>query len=63
MATLTESPKLQVTLQSIAHLQTAWLPPNIYIPLYDLHSLLIDIPTFNEPRSVDNVQGESCPGA
>jgi hypothetical protein len=33
------------------------------IPLYDLNSLLIDISTFNEPRSVNNVQGEPCPCA
>ena len=33
------------------------------IPLYDLDSLLIDVSTFNEPRSVDNVQGEPHPCA
>jgi hypothetical protein len=33
------------------------------IPLYDLDSLLIDVATLNEPRSVDNVQSEPCPCA
>jgi hypothetical protein len=30
------------------------------IPLYDLDSLVIDVATLNEPRSVDNVQSEPC---
>jgi hypothetical protein len=33
------------------------------IPLNDVNSLLINVSTFNEPRSVNNVQGEPCPCA
>jgi hypothetical protein len=56
---------LQVTVPTIncSVAKQAWLPLNVHILLYNLNSLLIDVSTFNEARSVDNVQGEPCPGA
>jgi hypothetical protein len=35
----------------------------MFIPLNDVNGLLINVSTFNKPRSVDNVQSEPCPCA